>query len=260
MSKQFTINFIPYDTQRPQFIDSPVVMNNVSYNNQFPAWHLKQSTLVMARNIFVPEDSFLVQGNAPANMSIVAGMSTLTSITGVDDNAAYVPFDMDFFFFGTNYRSLGRQGGLYWNTNNVFGFGTSNGTITWTATSGIGVTLGNTDRRTNTFAVTSTIQTLSNTNFINSVLYAQNIFNDGVLSSLQWQMRLLRSPNWQYIEVRMSTVGATNGNWNITNGTTFQGTFGARAATAGAKGSSFVLRSDLNGENWTLYYSYYIDL
>ena len=259
MSKNFTINFVPYNTQRPEFANTPIVMNNVSYNNRYPTWHFKQSTLTMARNVFYPDDPFFKQGNAPANMSIT-NKSTLTLVTGLDDGASYVPFDMDFLFFGSNYRSLGRQGGLYWNTNNVFGFGTSNGTINWLSNTGLGVLLGNTDRRTNTFAVTSTIQTASNTNFINSVLYAQNIFNDGVLSSLQWQMRLLRSPNWQYIEVRMSTVGATNGNWNITNGTTFQGTFGARAATAGAKGSSFVLRSDLNGENWTLYYSYYIDL
>lgn len=259
MSRQFTINFVPYDTQRPQFIDSPVVMNNVSYNNRFPSWHIKVSTLVMARNLDIKEDPFLKQGNAPANMSIT-NMSSLISVRGLDDGAAYVPFDMDFLVFGSNYRSPGRQGGMYWNTNNVFGFGTSNGTISWAATTGIGITLGNTDRRTNNFAVTSTIQTLSNTNFINSVLYAQNIYNDGVLSSLQWQMRLFRSPNYQYVEVRMSTVGATNGNWNITNGTTFQNTFGARGTTAGAKGSSFVLRSDLNGFNWTLFYSYYIDL
>ncbi len=259
MSSTFTMNFVPYDTQRPEFIDSTVVMNNVSYNNQYPAWHFKQSTLTMARNIFRAEDPFLKQGNAPANMSIT-NMSSLISVRGLDDGAAYVPFDMDFLVFGSNYRSPGRQGGMYWNTNNVFGFGTSNGTISSAATTGIGITLGNTDRRTNNFAVTSTIQTLSNTNFINSVLYAQNIYNDGVLSSLQWQMRLFRSPNYQYVEVRMSTVGATNGNWNITNGTTFQGTFGARATTAGAKGSSFVLRSDLNGFNWTLFYSYYIDL
>ena len=259
MSSTFTMNFVPYDTQRPEFIDSPVVMNNVSYNNEYPAWHFKQSTLTMARNIFRAEDPFLKQGNAPANMSIT-NMSSLISVRGLDDGAAYVPFDMDFLVFGSNYRSPGRQGGMYWNTNNVFGFGTSNGTISWLATTGIGIILGNTDRRTNNFAVTSTIQTLSNTNFINSVLYAQNRYDDGVLSSLQWQMRLFRSPNYQYVEVRMSTVGATNGSWNITNGTTFQGTFGARATTAGAKGSSFVLRSDLNGFNWTLFYSYYIDL
>ncbi len=258
MSKNFTINFVPYETQRPENVNTPVVMNNVAYN-QFPPWHIPQTRLTVARN--VPEDLFLKQGNAPANMSIVAGMSTLTSITGVDDNAAYVPFNMDFFVFGTNYRSPGRQGGLYWNTNNIFGFGTSNGSITWNATSGIGVLLGgNTDRRTNSFTVTSTIQTASNTNYINSVLYAQNAYNDGIQSTLQWQMRLFRSPNWQYIEVRMSTVGATNGAWNITNGTTFQNTFGARATTAGAKGSSFVLRSDTSGFNWTLFYSYYIDL
>lgn len=260
MSKTFTINFVPYDTPRPGLENNAIVMNNVPYQRN-PNWHINQTRLTVARNVIVPDDPFFVQGNAPANMSLAnPTMSTLTLVTGLDDGATYVPFDMDFFFYGVNHRSLGRVGGLYWNTNNVFGFGTSNGTITWTATTGRGVLLGNTDRRTNTFSVTSTIQTAGTTNYINSVLYAQNLYNDGVLSSLQWQMRLLRSPNYQYIEVRMSTVGATQGAWNITDGTTLQGTFGSRATTAGAKGSSFVLRSDLNGFNWTLFYSYYIDL
>lgn len=259
MAKEFIVNFVPYETQRPEFIDKPVFITNDSYSNVYPTWHFKQSTLQMARNITINEDTFLVQGNAPANMSIT-NMSSLISVRGLDDGFAYVPFDMDFFFFGSNYRSPGRPGGLYWNTNNVWGFGTGTNTIGWIATTGRGVLVGNTDRRTNNIAVTSTIQTSQNTNFINSVLYAQNIYSDGIQSTLQWQMRLLRSPNYQYIEVRMSTVGATQGTWNITNGTTFQNTFGARATTAGAKGSSFVLRSDLNGSNWTLFYSYYIDL
>lgn len=258
MSKNFLVNFVPFDVQRPEFENNKIVMNNVSYA-QNPVWHTIQNNLTVARNVTLTEDLFLKQGNAPANMSIL-GLSTLISVRGVDDGFAYVPFDMDFFFFGSNYRSLGRPGGLYWNTNNVFGFGTGTNTIGWLANTGRGVLLGNADRRTNGFCVTSNIQTASNTNFINSVLFAQNLYTDVVQSSIQWQMRLFRSPNYQYMEVRMSTVGATQGNWNITNSVAFQNTYGALSNSAGAKGSSFVLRSDLNGSNWTLFYSYYIDL
>lgn len=255
MSKNFTISFVPYQTQRPELANNPIVMNNVQYSSN-PVWHTVQTSLQVARN--VPQDNFLVQGNAPANMSVV-GLTTMTGVTGVDDIAVYLPLAMDFFFFGTNYRNTSNAPGVFWNTNNVIGFGTTNATISWLSNTGRAILVGNADRRTNNFSY-SAVSNISNVNYINTVLYAQNFYADGIQSTLQWQMRLFRSPNNQYVEVRMSTVGVTQGNWNLTNGTTFQNTFGALSNTAGQKGSSFVLRSDLNGFNWELFYSYYVNL
>ncbi len=257
-NQNFTISFVPYQTQRPELENQPVVMNNAPYTPQKPVWHINQTALQIGRDLNLPPDNLIVSGNAPANMSI-AGMTTMTGVTGIDDGFGYIPINMDFFFFGNNYRNSSNAPGLYWNTNNVFGFGTGNNTISWTATTGQGILLGNTDRRTNNFSY-SPVSNLSNTNYINTVLYAQNLYNDGIQSTIQWQMRLLRSPSFQYVEVRMSTVGATQGQWNITNGTTFQNTFGSFATNAGQKGSSFVLRSDLNGFNWSLFYGTYINL
>lgn len=256
MSKNFTMNFQTYDTQRPGFEGVPVQMWNTTYSTK-PPWHQNLSTLVMYRG-GLPGDTFLVQGNAPANLSL-AGLTRLAVVQGVDDGAGYIPCSFDFFFFGSNYSNASVAPGIYWNTNNVIGFGTSNGTITWAANTGRGILLGNTDRRTNGLWYSGT-QTISNANIINMAYWGQNIYSDGVQSTLQWQMRLVRSPNNQYVEVRMSTVGATQGTWNLTNGTAFQNTFGSLSASAGAKGSSFVLRSDLNGSNWQLFYSYYLDL
>lgn len=257
MSKNFIINFVPYQTQRPAFQNQKVVMNNVAYTS-LPAWHTVQTSLQIARDAVASTDTFLVSGNAEANMSL-EGLTTMTAVTNIDDGFGYIPITMDFFFFGTNYKNDSNAPGLYWNTNNVLGFGTGTTAISWLATTGLGVLLGNADRRTNTFSY-SPVSNINNTTYINTVLYAQNIYNDGIQSTIQWQMRLLRSPNYQYIELRMSTVGATQGQWNLTNGAAFQDTFGSLATSAGQKGSSFVLRSDLNGFNWTLFYSYYISL
>ena len=92
---------------------------------------------------------------------------------------------------------------------------------------------------------------------MNMLLWAQNNYADGAPNVIRYQIRLFRSPNFQYVELRINGFGATQGQWNITNGTTFQNTFGAYSASAG---TSWVLRSDLNGSNWTFSNNYYINL
>ena len=97
----------------------------------------------------------------------------------------------------------------------------------------------------------SSAQTSGSFQYINLVLYGQNIYSDGVANAIKWQMRMVRGTSFQYIELRANTAPSTAGTWNITNGTTFQNTFtGFTNVTAG---SSFVLRSDLQGNNWTLF-------
>lgn len=193
-----------------------------------------------------------VAGNGAANLS-TTGMTVLSGVSGQDDAFAYVTLPFPFFFFGTDYGNSATN--FYWNTNNVLGFGTGVNTITWTANTGRGVLIGNTDRRTNTFYY-SPLQTASGYNYINFVLFAQNIYNDSVPNAIQWQIRMFRSASIQYIEVRASTAPATGGTWNITNGTTFQNTYGA--FTNVSAGSSFVLQSDGNGNNWQFFNNYRI--
>lgn len=195
-----------------------------------------------------------VSGNGAANTS-VTGLTTMTAVSGVDDGFGTLPVPFDFFFFGTNYGN-GNNGGMYWNTNNVIGFGTGNGTITWVANTGRGVLIGNTDRRTNTFSYAATKSTASGYDYINTVLFAQNIYNDGVPNAIQWQIRLFRGTTIQYIEVRARTAPSTGGTWNITNGTTFQNTYSS--FTNVTANSSFVLQSDTNGNNWQFFNNYNI--
>ncbi len=194
-------------------------------------------------------------GNGAANLT-TTGMTIASGISGVDDGFATIPIPFDFFFFGTNYgNSL--NNGIYWNTNNVLGFGAGNGTITWLANTGRGVLLGNFDRRTNSFYY-SGLLTSGSYSYINFVLSAQNVYNDGVPNAIRWQIRLFRSTTIQYIEIRASTAPASGGQWNITNGTAFQGTFAP--FTNVTAGSSFVLQSDGNGNNWQFFNNYNIPI
>jgi hypothetical protein len=201
-----------------------------------------------------------VAGNATTSMNS-AGMLTLAGVQGQDDAAATFPVNFDFFFFGSNYGS-GANSGIYWSSNNVLGFGTPDSTITWTAVTGRGILLGNYDRRCNNFYYYSPTRTFSPTGsgltyyYIDTLIYAQNVYNDGVPNAIQFQMRLFRSSVDQYVEIRCKQAPSTAGTYNITNGVVFQNTYGAFANMVANQ--SFVLRSNNTGSTWTLYNNYYI--
>jgi hypothetical protein len=215
------------------------------YNFGPPTWTLYTQSATGA----------LTVGNATTTMN-TSGLSVLSSVSGQDDSFATIPFAMDFYFFGTNYGN-GNNSGIYWNTNNVIGFGSGIGTITWVANTGRGVLIGNTDRRTNTFYY-STVQSSSGYNYITMLLFAQNIYNDGVPNAIQLQIRMFRGSSYQYIEVRCKQAPLTAGAYNITNGTTFQNTFSG--FTNMVANQSFVLQSDANGNNWTFFNNYYVNI
>lgn len=194
-----------------------------------------------------------VSGNGTANLT-VTGLTQLTGVAGVDDGASQLPIPFTFNFFGSNYGN-NLNGGFWWCTNNVLTFGASNATISWNANTGRGILIGNADRRTNTFYYSGG-SNASGYDYMNMVLNAQNIYNDGVPNAIKWQIRLFRSPTRQYVEVRANSSGATGGVWNITEGTTFQNTYGGFTNISG--GASFVLQSDGNGSNWSFFNNYRI--
>jgi hypothetical protein len=215
-------------------------------------------------------DNPILSGNALATMS-TTGATAIPGVAGVDDGFGYIPTSASFpwFFFGTNYGS-GAASQIYWNTNNVLGFGTGNGTITWTANTGRGILWGNLDRRTNTaFYFPET--TNGNFRILKLVGFFQNFFNDGIANAGQVEIRLVRaiSSGLQYIEFRIfrgspsvnSGGISSSGQWNITNGTAFQNTFGSTFNTSFPAGNtSFTLRSDALGNNWVFQNTSYLNV
>lgn len=256
MSKRYEITWVPYDTQRPEFAEQKNEITFLSYD-QLPSWHRPVNGGLMS--FVVPAaaaDTFMVAGNAAANMNS-NGMTQLTGVAGADDSFGYVPLPFPFYFYGNNFSNSTpvTNPAFYWNTNNVLGFGNGNGSIGWSVANPA-ILIGNADRRTNTFFY-SGIQTSGTTNYMNMLLWAQNFYNDSTPNVIRYQIRFFRSPNYQYVELRINGFGATQGNWNITNGSAYQDLFSGYTATAG---TSWVLRSDLNGNNWTFSNNYYINI
>ncbi len=213
----------------------------------------------------------IVAGNATTNMSIV-GATVISGVAGQDDAFGYIPTSSNFpwFFFGSNYGS-GAASSIYWNTNNVLGFGIGNQTISWQANTGRGILIGNTDRRTDPNAYYFPETTSGSFRILKTSFFFRNIYNVGVAGEGQMELRLARNSvsGLQYIEFRIfkgspsvnSGAITTSGTWNITNGITFQNTFGSVFnITFPAGNTSFVLSSDANGSNWVFTSNAYLNI
>ena len=196
-------------------------------------------------------DASVVLTNGTTDMN-TTGMTLLSSISGVDDGFQYIPFNNNFYFYGNQYSSDGSTdvaNAIYWNTNNVLGFGVGNNTITWVANTGKGFLLGNADRRTNT-CYASNSQPSSGIYILKLLVFYQNYYSDGVANAGKYQIRLIRNTNVskQYVEVRCNSSVASGGQWSVANGTSFNPNL---YITNIASGASFLLTSDLNGSSWT---------
>ena len=180
------------------------------------------------------------------------GSSRIASLTGQDDSAASIGNNnFSFYFFGTDYNN-----NMFWSSNQVLTFGAANAAIGFTSTTGKGILLGNYDRRCNFITPIPTV-TVNGYSIYKLVINHANYYGTPG-SEIQMVIRIIRGPTDQYIEVRMASWTAANaGLWNITDGTTFKDTFGAYVP---GDGQSFVLKSDLSGNNWTFFNYNYINL
>lgn len=194
----------------------------------------------------------IVSGAGAAAMSNV-GMTALVSAYQ-DDIANPWNLPMDFYFLGTNYgKNL--NGGMGWCSNFVISFSLSGNDINWPVTKP-GVLLGNSDRATNTFHY-SGLQTSGSVQYINCVLQGQNAYNDNLPYVVKYQYRLIRDPQYQYIEIRAATAPSTQGTWRVVSGPPGGNVILATGAYVGT-GLSGVWRSTATGTNWTWFANSYV--
>lgn len=198
-------------------------------------------------------EPYRFSGNQSGNMSTTGG--TQVALTGVDDGSASIgTIGFPFYFFGTDY---GSNNTINWNTNQVLQFGTNVSTITWSATTGRGILLGNYDRRTNSI-YNFNFTTVNGYNIKRIIIDQANYYGTAG-NEIKMEIRLMRGSAYQYIELRMNQwTAGTAGNWNLTDGVVYYNVFSA--APPIGTGQSLVMRSDLTGYNWTVFNQNYIAL
>ena len=196
---------------------------------------------------------YMLAGNMGGNMSESGG--TRLGITGADDSFAGIGTVFPFFWFGTDW---GSGNNIQWCTNNVMTFGGGNNQYAnWTPATGKGVLMGQYDRLTN-YSTQFPPSTSNGYNIKRFIVNQRNSYNI-VGSEIQMEIRLIRGPAYQYIEIRMANWSAgIGGIWNISNGTSFYNPFSG--APPVGTGASVVLRGDLSGNNWVAYNNYYMNL
>jgi hypothetical protein len=201
-----------------------------------------------------PVTEYMLAGNVGGNMNQAGGAGM--GIDGVDDSFAGIGTVFQFFWFGTDW---GSSNNIQWTTNNVMTFGGGSSQYTsWAANVRPGVLMGQYDRRTNysrQFAPTSS----NGYNIKRFIVVQHNYYTGSAGNEIQMEIRLLRGPVYQYIEIRMANWSAGNGGiWNISDGGSFYNTFSG--APPVGTGGSVVLRGDLSGYNWVAYNNHYMNL
>ena len=216
----------------------------------------------------------LVGGNVLANMN-TSGMSqiTFTDSGNVDDDGyAYLPFTgMNFYFFGTNYGNS--TNGIYMNTNYAFGFGTGQTHNTdWPV--GQPAILFDFFDSYNIASYVSPPQngTISGVRYVRIVATGTDLnSSDDILTIKKaYEIYYVIDNCFQYMQFNCSLEDVDRTRYNneganisnITNGTAFQNTFGSTDGSFGnhppntggpQTGGSYVIKSDLNGNNWQFF-------
>jgi hypothetical protein len=198
-----------------------------------------------------PPINYMLAGNIAANMS--GGNAVITS--RVDDNNYGIGTVGTFFWFGNNW---GASNNVQWCTNGALTFGGgSNSYSVWSAGTARGVLLGQSDRMTN-WLYQSDPPTPVNNHTIKRFIVNQTDYNQ-TSDVMQHEIRLIRGPTHQYIEIRFGTWSTWRaGQWNLSDGGSFYNVFSGSPPIG--TNQSLVIRGDLNGYNWQVFNNHYMNL
>jgi hypothetical protein len=235
------------------------------YQNAVPGYTLGVTGIPSVAGTIISLDMFygksksvgeyMLSGNAGGNMNESGGVRM--GIDGVDDGFASIGnVAFPFFWFGVDY---GSSNNIQWTTNNVMTFGGGSTQYqNWEPNVRPGVLMGQYDRRT-TYSTQFSPYSSNGYNIKGFIVVQHNYYSGSGGYEIQMDIRLLRGPTYQYIEIRMANWSAgVAGIWNISDGSTFYNPFSATPPVL--TGQSVVLRGDLNGYNWQAFNNSYVNL
>lgn len=238
--------------------------------------------------------NILFQGNVQANMNstgmlplnFIQGNINLTSSVNnspQDEGYAYLPFiGMDFYFFGTNFGNsdgTDPSKSIYMSTNYSFGFGAGYVTFENLLVTRPAILFDFFDSY-NNFSYVSAPQNgrIPGVKYIRIVAtgtdYNSYTNNDTTIKKA-YEIFYVRDNSFQYmlfncavesvdrsVYPQNTTALFANGS-NISDGTSFKGTFGPLFSILNngpTQGNSYVIRSDLQGNNWQFFPNAHLNL
>jgi hypothetical protein len=174
----------------------------------------------------------------------------------IDDDYFNVPMDFTFYFFEVE---CGLSNSIYWSTNGALTFDSySSQYEPWDPTTAMGVLLGQTDLD---LEYLYEFPTVSNANYTYKRIIIKSVHHGhgGSSSNNKYEIRLFRTDSKQYIEVSVLEYDNIDyGQWNISDGSDFLDIFPTIPPVSPMQ--SFVLSSNLFGNNWEYYTNCYINV
>ena len=212
---------------------------------------------VRYKNIVEPTPKFakIVSGNRTANMDTTGGTPIFSGY--IDDDYFNISTDFIFYFFGVE---CGLTNNIYWSTNAALTFDSySSEYQPWDPSTAKGILLGQTDL--DLFQLYE-FSTVVETNYILKRLVIESVHhNDGGSTPYRnkYEIRIFRTNENQFIEVSVLEYDEINyGQWNISDGNVFLDIFPTVPPVDPMQ--SFVLSSDLNGDNWVYNANCYVNI
>ena len=207
-----------------------------------------------------PVVNYMLSGNGAASM-----VTGTTFVSSQSDDYFYPIGNVSFpfFWFGTDW---GSSNNIQWVTNNVLTFGGGSTQYqTWTPTTGKGVLIGQKDRMTSSANSFAPLINHNNTNHSIKRFNANQTDYNNTAVRIELDIRLIRGPEYQYIEIRLGNLVNVNsvnaGLWNLSDGGSFYSPFTLNTEGLPINSNqSLVLRGNLNGYNWVCFPQHYMNL
>jgi hypothetical protein len=204
----------------------------------------------------------VLSGNKAANLNTI-GVTTTAPDRNADDGYVRISnIDFPFYYLGVDYGN-NNNNGIWWNTNLALTFGNYSIQFTaWSANTARGILFGQKDSGYIGYYFMPT-------SFINGyyikrlILYSSD---NSTSYKSTWEIRLIRGPDSQYIELNANEMSSTAGQWTASDMNNFFDMFGIYAISNNyntipiTAGQSLVLRSDLNGSNWECFKQHYVNI
>ena len=213
----------------------------------------------------------MVPGNIAANMSTTNGKEIieLRKYSGYED----VSIGTIGFPFYCSFIDYGLKGNMYWNNsqNVYFKYLPAPGDMYLPATERYWQLTCDSFRDLTRSAYTFDAYT-SNNHSIKRFISTQTDHDRDIINDFNMEIRFIRGPLYQYIEVNMiynnKYYESENFHWYINSNGNYYYVFAPKDNPTQYKfssppvesGGSFVLRSDLKGNNWELFKNYHVEL
>lgn len=247
-------------------------------NNCFPCYMTlgQYSNYTHNPNGFIPcptsNCAKIMRGNILANMNIT-GMNNLI-FSANDDGYAYLPFlGMDYYFFGKNYgKSDGTDPSksIYMCTNYAFGFGNPfTDYENWPSSGQPAILFDFYDSYNFNSYVSPPQIGLNGSKYVRLVTTgtsAEDYDTDPTTIKKAYEILYITDACYQYMQFNCYIEDVDVATYypdtqtNITDGLSFLNTFGSFGIppNIAKAGNSYVIRSDLNGNNWRFFPNYHV--